>query len=49
MTPNARLCVVPHAGHAALLDNSPVVWAAISQFLNAPLQELEKGAEKAKL
>ncbi|MDE6734316.1 MAG: alpha/beta hydrolase [Desulfovibrio sp.] len=49
MTANARLCVVPHAGHAAFLDNSPVTWPAISQFLNAPLQELEKGAETAKL
>ena len=49
MTANARLCVVPHAGHAAFLDNYPVAWPSISQFLNAPLQELEKGAEPAKL
>ncbi|WP_165079073.1 MULTISPECIES: alpha/beta hydrolase [unclassified Desulfovibrio] len=48
MAAHARLCVVPHAGHAAFLDNYPVAWAAISQFLNAPLQELEGGAEKAK-
>ncbi|MDE7240975.1 alpha/beta hydrolase [Desulfovibrio sp.] len=47
MTANARLCVVPHAGHAAFLDNYPVAWEAISQFLNAPLKELERdGAKK---
>lgn len=49
MTANARLCVVPHAGHAAFLDNYPVAWPAIRQFLDAPLRELEKGAEPAKL
>lgn len=42
MTAKSRLCVVPHAGHAAFLDNYPVAWAAISQFLGAPLTELEK-------
>ena len=42
LTANARLCVVPHAGHAAFLDNFPVAWAAISQFLDAPLKELEQ-------
>ncbi|MBD5538435.1 MAG: alpha/beta hydrolase [Desulfovibrio sp.] len=47
MTANARLCVVPHAGHAAFLDNSPVAWAAISQFINTPVKELEQdGAQK---
>ena len=46
MTANARLCVVPHAGHAAFLDNYPVAWAAISQFLNAPLKELEQEGDK---
>ena len=49
MTANARLCVVPHAGHAAFLDNYPVAWAAISQFLDAPLEELEKGNAPEKL
>lgn len=44
MTANARLCVVPHAGHAAFLDNFPVAWSAISQFLDAPLDVLEKDA-----
>ena len=42
MTAKSRLCVVPGAGHAAFLDNWPVAGAAISQFLAAPLQELEK-------
>ena len=42
MTAKSRLCVVPDAGHAAFLDNWPVTWAAISQFLAAPLAELEK-------
>ena len=46
LTANARLCVVPHAGHAAFLDNYPVAWAAISQFLEAPLKELEQGGPK---
>lgn len=49
MTANARLCVVPHAGHAAFLDNYPVAWAAISQFINTPLRELEKDAGKTRL
>lgn len=46
LTANARLCVVPHAGHAAFLDNYPVAWAAISQFLDAPLGELEQDGDK---
>lgn len=49
MTANARLCVVPHAGHAAFLDNYPVAWAAISQFLAAPLKELEQDGDKKQL
>lgn len=49
MTAHARLCVVPHAGHAAFLDDYPVAWLAISQFLNAPLQDLERDAAPAKL
>ena len=49
MTANARLCVVPHAGHAAFLDNYPVAWAAISQFLNAPLRELEQDGDKKRV
>lgn len=49
LTANAWLCVVPHAGHAAFLDNYSVVWPAISQFLDAPLQDLEKRAETPKL
>ena len=30
---DSRLCIVPNAGHAAFLDNFPVAWAAIEQFL----------------
>lgn len=33
MIPDSRLCIVPDAGHAAFLDNFPVTWAAIGQFL----------------
>ena len=33
MIPDSRLCIVPEAGHAAFLDNFPVTWAAIDQFM----------------
>ena len=33
LIPDSRLCIVPEAGHAAFLDNYPVTWAAIGQFL----------------
>lgn len=49
MTANARLCVVPRAGHAAFLDNYPVAWAAIGQFIDAPLKDLEQDADKKKM
>lgn len=49
MTAKSRLCVVPDAGHTAFLDNWPVAWAAISQFLGAPLTVLEKEGEKTAL
>ncbi len=35
MIPNSRLCIVPKAGHAAFLDNHPVAWTAIEQFVRA--------------
>lgn len=31
--PQSSLCIVPDAGHAAFLDNFPVTWTAINQFL----------------
>lgn len=43
MTSNSYLCVIPNAGHTVFIDNYSVSWAAISQFINASLQELEKG------
>lgn len=30
---DCRLCIVPNAGHATFLDNFPVTWTAIDQFL----------------
>lgn len=33
LIPNSRLCIVPNANHAAFLDNFPVTWTAIKQFL----------------
>ncbi len=41
MIPNSRLCVVPKAWHTAFLDNFPVVWEALSQFLHADPKGLE--------
>lgn len=35
MIPNSRLCIVPKAWHPAFLDNFPVTWAAIREFLYA--------------
>ncbi len=33
LIPDSRLCIVPEAGHAAFLENYPITWAAIEQFL----------------
>ena len=38
---NSRLCVVPKAWHTAFLDNYDVTAAAIFQFINAPLKDLQ--------
>ena len=38
--PNSRLCIIPKAWHTAFLDNLPLTWTAISQFLSAPLGTL---------
>ncbi|MDY4031452.1 MAG: alpha/beta hydrolase [Pyramidobacter sp.] len=35
MLPNSRLCIVPKAWHTAFLDNYPVTWAAVAQFVHA--------------
>lgn len=40
MIPNSRLCIVPKAWHTAFLDNYPVAWAAIEQFLYADVDSL---------
>ncbi|MBQ7608570.1 MAG: alpha/beta hydrolase [Desulfovibrionaceae bacterium] len=40
MIPNSRLCVVPKAWHTAFLDNWPVTWACIRQFIHADAQSL---------
>ena len=40
MIPNSRLCIVPKAWHTAFLDNYPVAWAAIEQFLHADVDSL---------
>lgn len=34
MLAHSWLCIVPDAGHAAFLDNYPITWEAINQFLN---------------
>lgn len=38
---NSRLCVVPKAWHTAFLDNFDVTAAAILQFVDAPLKNLQ--------
>ncbi|MCR5257784.1 MAG: alpha/beta hydrolase [Desulfovibrio sp.] len=45
LLPCSRLCIVPKAWHACFLDNFPVTWAAVRQFLEAPLPDL-KGSKK---
>lgn len=40
MIPNSRLCIVPNAWHTAFLDNYPVTWTAVRQFLYADLDSL---------
>ena len=55
MIPNSRLCVAPKAWHTAFLDNFPVTWAAIEQFLLAeldtlrPAKKLEQNAVKQRV
>ncbi len=43
LMPRAQLCIVPHAGHTAFLDQYPVVMAAIEQFLQAIYTERTEG------
>ena len=38
---NSRLCIVPKAWHTAFLDNFEVTWAAIRQFVDEPLKNLQ--------
>lgn len=38
--PKASLCIVPKAWHTAFLDNFPVTWTAINQFLQTDQSEL---------
>lgn len=40
MIPNARLCIVPKAWHTAFLDNFPVTWAAMEDFLRQDAKDL---------
>ena len=37
---NSSLLVVPHAWHSAFLDNYPVIWSAIADFISKPSSEL---------
>ncbi len=41
MIKNSRLCVVPKAWHTAFLDNYEITAAAVFQFVNAPLENLQ--------
>ncbi len=41
--PNSRLCIVPGAWHSAFIDNFPVVWAAVSDFLRPEAKDLRPG------
>lgn len=41
MLKNSRMCVVPKAWHAAFLDNYEVTAAAIKQFVNSPIENLQ--------
>lgn len=41
MLKNSRMCVVPKAWHSAFLDNYEVTAAAIFQFVNSPLENLQ--------
>ena len=38
--PNASLCIVPKAWHAAFIDNFDVTWTAVRQFLQKDKSEL---------
>ncbi len=39
--PNSRLCIVPKAWHSAFIDNFPVVWAAMAEFLGPAAKDLQ--------
>ena len=39
--PNSRLCVVPKAWHSAFIDNFPVTWDAISEFIKPSKEDLQ--------
>ncbi len=39
--PNSRLCIVPKAWHSAFIDNFPVTWTAISEFLQPETRDLQ--------
>jgi hypothetical protein len=38
--PKASLCIVPKAWHSAFIDNFPVTWTAMQQFLKADSSKL---------
>jgi len=38
--PKASLCIVPKAWHLAFIDNFPVTWTAMQQFLKADSSKL---------
>ena len=41
MIPHSRLCIVPKAWHTAFLDNFPVTWAAMKEFIYAEVGSLQ--------
>ena len=43
--PKASLCIVPKAWHSAFLDNLPVTWAAMDDFLQSNRENLN-GSQK---
>lgn len=40
LLPNSRLCIVPKAWHTVFIDNFPVTWTAINQFIQADSKSL---------
>ncbi len=40
--PNSRLCVVPNASHRVFLDNFPMTWLAVFDFLKTQISELTR-------